>query len=180
PLYMVEFKGGRTDFFYVMDSNQFHPQLGDLVIVEADRGKDLGKVACNTLTIDQVTALEQKKQAQLQQLENNDKKEEKEKEASKEEETPAKAQRELHIKRIFRLAAPDEVNLLLVKGQDEHKALVVCQQKTKQRKLPMEVVDAEYQWDRRKLTFYFEAENRIDFRELVRELFKIYKTRIWM
>jgi cell fate regulator YaaT (PSP1 superfamily) len=115
-----------------------------------------------------------KKQAQLQQLENNDK------EKEKEEDAPAKAQRELHIKRIFRLATPDEVNLLLVKGQDEHKALVVCQQKTKQRKLPMEVVDAEYQWDRRKLTFYFEAENRIDFRELVRELFKIYKTRIWM
>lgn len=34
--------------------------------------------------------------------------------------------------------------------------------------------------DRRKLTFYFMAERRIDFRELVRELFKIYKTRIWM
>jgi cell fate regulator YaaT (PSP1 superfamily) len=34
--------------------------------------------------------------------------------------------------------------------------------------------------DRRKLTFYFEAEYRIDFRELVRELFKTYKTRIWM
>lgn len=34
--------------------------------------------------------------------------------------------------------------------------------------------------DRRKLTFYFIAEKRIDFRELVRELFKVYKTRIWM
>lgn len=34
--------------------------------------------------------------------------------------------------------------------------------------------------DRRKLTFYFKANERIDFRELVRELFKIYKTRIWM
>lgn len=178
PLYMVEFKGGRTDLFYVMDSKLFHPQLGDLVIVEGDRGKDLGKVAANTLTIDQVILLEQKKQAQLQQLENNDK--DKDKEDGEANNTPAKAQREIHIKRIFRLAAPDEINLLLVKGQDEHKSLVVCQQKTKQRKLPMEVVDAEYQWDRRKLTFYFEAENRIDFRELVRELFKIYKTRIWM
>lgn len=37
-----------------------------------------------------------------------------------------------------------------------------------------------YNRDRRKLTFYFIAERRIDFRELVRELFKIYKTRIWM
>ncbi|KAL9557758.1 hypothetical protein MBANPS3_001228 [Mucor bainieri] len=34
--------------------------------------------------------------------------------------------------------------------------------------------------DRRKLTFYFVAEKRVDFRELVRELFKLYKTRIWM
>lgn len=34
--------------------------------------------------------------------------------------------------------------------------------------------------DRRKLTFYFTAERRVDFRELVRELFKVYKTRIWM
>lgn len=181
-LYMVEFKGGRTDFFYVPESSQLHPQIGDLVIVEADRGKDLGKVAVNTLTIDQVLELEQKKQLQLQQLEsnNNEKEKEKEEDAAAAAAATPKAQREIHIKRIFRLAAPDEINLLLVKGQDEHKALVVCQQKTKQRKLPMEVVDAEYQWDRRKLTFFFEAENRIDFRELVRELFKIYKTRIWM
>ncbi|KAI7904084.1 PSP1 C-terminal conserved region-domain-containing protein [Cokeromyces recurvatus] len=188
PLYMVEFKGGRTDFFYVLDSKQFHPQVGDLVIVEADRGKDLGKVAVNTLTIEQVIALEQKRQSQLQQVESNTaaaaaaekEKREEEESAAAGSSIPVKAQREIHIKRIFRLATSDEVNLLLVKGQDEHKALVVCQQKTKQRKLPMEVVDAEYQWDRRKLTFYFEAENRIDFRELVRELFKIYKTRIWM
>ena len=36
------------------------------------------------------------------------------------------------------------------------------------------------QFDRHKLTFYFEADGRIDFRELVRDLFSIYKTRIWM
>ena len=44
----------------------------------------------------------------------------------------------------------------------------------------MHVVDAEYQFDRHKLTFFFEAECRIDFRELVRDLFSMYKTRIWM
>ena len=44
----------------------------------------------------------------------------------------------------------------------------------------MQVVSAEYQFDRHKLTFYFEAERRIDFRELVRDLFAIYKTRIWL
>ena len=44
----------------------------------------------------------------------------------------------------------------------------------------MNVVDAEYQFDRHKLTFFFEAEGRVDFRELVRDLFSMYKTRIWM
>ena len=44
----------------------------------------------------------------------------------------------------------------------------------------MNVVDAEYQFDRHKLTFFFEAEGRVDFRDLVRDLFSIYKTRIWM
>ncbi len=62
--------------------------------------------------------------------------------------------------------------LLMSKMQDEAKALQLCQSKVRAKKLPMEVVDAEYQWDRRKLTFYFIAEKRIDFRELVRELFR--------
>jgi hypothetical protein len=44
----------------------------------------------------------------------------------------------------------------------------------------MQVLDAEYQFDRHKLTFFFEADRRIDFRELVSELFSLYKTRIWM
>lgn len=49
-----------------------------------------------------------------------------------------------------------------------------------ERRLPMRVLDAEYQFDRHKLTFFFEAEQRIDFRDLVSELFSQYKTRIWM
>ena len=44
----------------------------------------------------------------------------------------------------------------------------------------MNILDSEYQFDRHKLTFFFEADGRIDFRELVRDLFSIYKTRIWM
>ena len=44
----------------------------------------------------------------------------------------------------------------------------------------MKLVDAEYQFDRKKLIFYYSTSRRIDFRDLVRELFRIYKTRIWM
>ena len=58
--------------------------------------------------------------------------------------------------------------------------LRICRSKVKQRNLPMTVVDAEYQFDRHKLTFFFEADRRIDFRELVRDLFSVYKTRIWL
>ncbi|KAJ2361086.1 hypothetical protein H4S02_011773, partial [Coemansia sp. RSA 2611] len=52
--------------------------------------------------------------------------------------------------------------------------------KVQQRKMSMHIADAEFQFDRRKLTFYFTADRRVDFRELVRELFKHFKTRIWM
>mmetsp|Transcript_9551 Transcript_9551/g.17337 ORF Transcript_9551/g.17337 Transcript_9551/m.17337 type:complete len:1215 (-) Transcript_9551:353-3997(-) len=84
------------------------------------------------------------------------------------------------LKRIIRLATHDEVCLLTVKREEEDELLRICRTKVGQRALPMRVVDAEYQFDRHKLTFFFEAEGRIDFRELVRDLFSIYKTRIWM
>lgn len=160
PLYMVEFKSGRTDFYYVSDP-LLKLRVDDLVIVEADRGKDLGKVATQILSVEQVVLLQNKNKQPTLEENGNEK-------------------QDVHVKRIYRLAVEEEVQLLSLKDQDEQKALAVCLQKIKNRKLPMEVVDAEFQWDRRKLTFYFIAERRIDFRELVRELFKLYKTRIWM
>lgn len=171
PLYMVEFKSGRTDFYYVSDPS-LSLQVGDLVIVEADRGKDLGKIATDVLTVDQVSL--------LQQQQHNVKSNTIDDENNNDDSNRKTTSNESHVKKIYRQASTDEVNMLLMKDQDEQRALSVCLQKIKNRKLPMEVVDAEFQWDRRKLTFYFIAERRIDFRELVRELFKIYKTRIWM
>ncbi|KAG2218985.1 hypothetical protein INT45_007647 [Circinella minor] len=194
-LYMIEFKAGRTDFFYVIPNNnsqQSMPHLGDLVIVEADRGKDLGKIAKENLTPEEILNLKKQQQHEQQQEEleeNNDPHSNSSSPSSPLSSLSNEQQQQgsqemklsdIQIKRIYRQALPDEISVLLMKSQDEQRALLLCQQKTKQRKLPMEVVDAEYQWDRRKLTFYFVAERRIDFRELVRELFKIYKTRIWM
>ena len=77
-------------------------------------------------------------------------------------------------------ATEEEKEKLPRKQLEEEAALELCRSKAEQRKLPMQVVSAEYQFDRHKLTFYFEAERRIDFRELVRDLFAIYKTRIWL
>lgn len=84
------------------------------------------------------------------------------------------------LKRIIRLAKHEEVSLLGMKRIEEEDLLKVCRGKVRDRGLPMKVVDAEYQFDRHKLTFFFEAEGRVDFRELVRDLFSMYKTRIWM
>lgn len=84
------------------------------------------------------------------------------------------------MKKIIRLATHDEVSLLQIKRVEEEELLNICRTKVRQRGLHMHVVDAEYQFDRHKLTFFFEAEGRVDFRELVRDLFSIYKTRIWM
>ncbi|KAI8341078.1 PSP1 C-terminal conserved region-domain-containing protein [Chlamydoabsidia padenii] len=164
PLYAVEFKAGRMDYFYVaseprIPGGQF--QVGDLVIVEGDRGKDLGKVAIHNLTIDMVDQLITQKQQQ---------------DDIKHEHKP----KDTYIKRLYRLATRNEIDLLVGKEHDEKMALEHCQRKTKMYQLPMIVVDAEYQWDRRKLTFFFVSNRRIDFRELVRELFKHYKARIWM
>ncbi|OBZ78730.1 Uncharacterized protein PB7E8.02 [Grifola frondosa] len=173
PLFIIEFKAGRTDLFYCTDLTQ-DIRVGDLVIVEADRGKDLGKVVNDTITLAEVEAFQ--KQQKLMSVGHAD--------PHGVPTSPtggaAGAAKDIHPKMIYGKASHQELQGLAAKSQDEAKALELCRSKVRQRKLPMEVVDAEYQWDRRKLTFYFVAEKRIDFRELVRELFRLYKTRIWM
>ena len=98
---------------------------GDLVIVEADRGKDLGKITNDSITPQQVQILQQQAETM------ND---------------GHRVNKEIHPKRIYRMAQPAEVTMLVTKNQDEAKAMLVCQTKVRQKKLPMEVVDAEYQW----------------------------------
>lgn len=58
------------------------------------------------------------------------------------------------LKRIIRLATHDEVSLLSLKREEEDELLQICRAKVRQRGLPMNVVDAEYQFDRHKLTFF--------------------------
>ncbi|KIM39022.1 hypothetical protein M413DRAFT_12353 [Hebeloma cylindrosporum] len=176
PLFIVEFKAGRTDLFYLTDLSQ-DIRIGDFVIVEADRGKDLGKVVNDSITLAEV------EEFQRQQLERGfggggtD--------GTGQPTSPGGSaapggKKEINPKMMYKKATQQDLQMLVTKTEDEQKALQLCQTKVRAKKLPMEVIDAEYQWDRRKLTFYFIAERRIDFRELVRELFRLYKTRIWM
>ncbi len=62
--------------------------------------------------------------------------------------------------------------------EDEAKARTICQECIQTRRLPMKIVDAEYAFDRHKVVLYFTADERVDFRDLVRELAKHLKTRI--
>ena len=62
--------------------------------------------------------------------------------------------------------------------QKEKEALKICEEKVKEHKLDMTLTDVEYKFDRSKLLFFFKADGRIDFRDLVKDLAAIFKTRI--
>ena len=130
-LYVVEFKAGRNDLFYVADNSGLSLKRGDLVMVEADRGKDLGKITNDSITPQNIQDL-QRQHAEAAVI------------ASQHD--GVRAPKEIHPKRIFRLAHTSEITQLVTKNQDEVKAMLVCQTKVRQKKLPMEVVDAEFQW----------------------------------
>ncbi|KAI8369265.1 PSP1 C-terminal conserved region-domain-containing protein [Radiomyces spectabilis] len=168
PLYKVAFKAGRSELCYLSDKDAWIrlPKMGDLVIIEADRGRDLGTIVADRVNASELCGKEEIMSPPADPLSVTD--------------TGRINPKDVYVKQMFRLAESAEIASLATKSQDEAKALLVCQAKIKQKGLCMEVLNAEYQWDRRKLTFYFVADQRIDFRELVRELFKIYKTRIWM
>ncbi|KAF9242340.1 PSP1 C-terminal conserved region-domain-containing protein [Melanogaster broomeanus] len=172
PLYIVEFKAGRTDLFYLTDLS-LDVRIGDLVIVEADRGKDLGKVVNDSITLKEVEEFQREQKERISYGDSGPL-------SPGGQPGGASTKKDINPKMIYGKAQAHDTQHLVTKIQDEMKALQLCQNKVRQKKLPMEVIDAEYQWDRRKLTFYFVAEKRIDFRELVRELFRLYKTRIWM
>ena len=89
----------------------------------------------------------------------------------------------LPTKQVLRFATPKEVHKLSGKFLEEKKAFVTCLNKIKELNLQrdLELINVEYQSDFKKLIFYYFAGfKRIDFRGLIKELFKIYKTRIWL
>jgi len=82
------------------------------------------------------------------------------------------------LKPVLRLATDDELRMMLSFKSKEKEALVQCAYHVGQHKLPMKLVDAEYTFDGSRLTFYFTADERVDFRALVRDLAATFRTRI--
>ena len=85
---------------------------------------------------------------------------------------------EAELKEVLRHASEQDVARLSEIRTKESEALKVCQQKVAEHNLPMKLVDVEYQFDGNKITFYFTSEGRIDFRELVKDLAGVFRTRI--
>lgn len=137
-LYEVGFKGERRGFF--LNPQKVPVSVGDAVIVEADRGVDLGYV----LRMGKLVW-----QRKPEKLGN-----------------------------ILRRATPEEVASLAQKARKEEEAFRACKEKIAQHGLEMKLVDVEYQFDGKKITFYFTAERRVDFRDLVRDLAKYFHTRV--
>ena len=82
------------------------------------------------------------------------------------------------LKQIIRIASHKDIKHFEDNKKKEKEAFKVCQNKIKKLNLAMNLTDVEYSFDNSKLLFYFTADGRIDFRELVKELAAIFKTRI--
>lgn len=125
---------------------------GEFVVVGGDRGEDIGLVTHTWLAGSQGNA-------------------------------PANVSKwaGVGLGKVLRVATVLEVSQLQgVQTELEMRAVEVAQEKVQEHMLPMRIVDAEYQFDRKKLTFYYQSQHRLDFRNLVRDLYKTFRARIWM
>lgn len=82
------------------------------------------------------------------------------------------------LKKVIRIATNKDLKHLEKLKQKEKEAFETCSKKIKKYGLPMNLVEVEFRFDDSKVIFYFTSETRVDFRELVKELATIYKTRI--
>jgi cell fate regulator YaaT (PSP1 superfamily) len=142
----VSFKGNRREYYA---SQLDAVDLSDYVIVEADRGEDLGRVTA-------AGAVAERKCSGCS--------------------TGCAAP--VPDRRIVRVALRDEVDRAISLRADEPRVRRITREKVAQYNLKMKVSEAEWQYDRNKLTIYFTAERRVDFRELVRDLARTFRTRI--
>lgn len=144
----IAFKGNRKEFFRW--SGDAPPPLGAAVIVEADRGEDLGIVH----SVGEMALLRSHRLAHG-------------------------THGELPDKRILRLATSEERRVAReLREQHDEQARRRARELVQRHGLIMKVTDAEWQLDRRKLTLYFTAEKRVDFRALVRDLASTFRARI--
>lgn len=82
------------------------------------------------------------------------------------------------LKPVLRPATPEDKRRAKENAEKEQRAMRVCQEKIAAHKLDMKLVDVEYTFDNSKILFYFTADGRVDFRDLVKDLASVFRTRI--
>ncbi len=82
------------------------------------------------------------------------------------------------LKNVIRKATDEDIHMNKSNKEKEEEALNVCLEKIKSHDLKMKLIDVEYTFDNNKVIFYFTADGRVDFRELVKDLASIFRTRI--
>lgn len=142
----IRFKGNRKGYFSY-DGLDLRP--GQHVIVQADRGEDLGEVSA-------VGAMAERKCSASN--------------GGCATPTPEYA--------VIRLARNEEVARRHAMRDDEERARLETRKLVAKRRLKMKVTEAEWQFDRNKLIIYFTADKRVDFRQLVRDLARMFRARI--
>jgi cell fate regulator YaaT (PSP1 superfamily) len=151
----VAFKGTRRGYFTAPPEGE-PLRVGEAVVVEAERGRDLGRVTALGETADRkcggCTGCATSPAAEAAP------------------EAPRRA--------VVRRATPDELRALSEVRRSEDDARRKVVERVRAHALVMKVSDTEWQFDRNKLTIYFTAEKRVDFRALVRDLASTFRTRI--
>src|SRR5690606_29773969 len=82
------------------------------------------------------------------------------------------------LKKVLRIATPEDLELQKENASKGKDAFRVCQERIASHELPMKLIDVEYTFDKSKVIFYFTAEKRVDFRNLVKDLAQRFRSRI--
>ena len=82
------------------------------------------------------------------------------------------------LKKVIRIATPKDIQIDEANREKEKEAFKIAQEKIKKYKLDMNLTEVEYKFDNSKIIFFFTADGRIDFRELVKDLAAVFRTRI--
>ncbi|HSN67971.1 MAG TPA: regulatory iron-sulfur-containing complex subunit RicT, partial [Thermoanaerobaculia bacterium] len=135
----VAFKARRREYY--ANPKEIPLRAGDWVVVQADRGEDLGRVHHTHEWV---------KRSHL----------------------PG------NLRPVLRPARPEDHERLEQNRQKEERALQTCKERVQHRDIEMKLVDCEYQFDGNRITFFFTAEKRVDFRDLVKDLASMFRTRI--
>lgn len=142
----IRFKGTRKEYYAYRDLDL---RPGEYVVVQADRGEDLGEVSAVGIIAERKCSSSSGGCA-----------------------TPAPDHS------VVRVARQDEVDRWTELRTDEHRVRSESRKLVTKHGLKMKVTEAEWQFDRSKLTIYFTAEKRVDFRQLVRDLARTFRARI--